>query len=154
MGNNVYGNEYNGKCWEPLDEYKGDFARSYLYMFTCYENINWQKNCTTMLNLNSGTYPMLRDWAADLLVEWCNNDPVSEKELKRAEGIYGIQNNRNPFIDYPELVDYLWGDMAGEPFYFNDNDAPRLIYPKSNQVFTMPEVHYLSSSSMKLTIAA
>ena len=41
VGKNTYGTEYTGVCFEPLDEYKGDFARAYLYMFTCYEDFSW-----------------------------------------------------------------------------------------------------------------
>jgi endonuclease I len=41
VGNNTYSTEYSGLCFEPLDEYKGDFARAYMYMFTCYEDLSW-----------------------------------------------------------------------------------------------------------------
>ena len=40
--------------------------------------------------------------------EWHINDPVSQKEIDRNNGIYGIQNNRNPFIDHPEYVAIVW----------------------------------------------
>ena len=117
VGANSYGTTYNGTSFEPLDEYKGDFARAYLYMFTCYEDLTWSSsNAKTMLT--SARYPMLQAWAAQMLVEWSRMDPPSKKELDRAEAIYKIQQNRNPYIDYPELVEYLWGNKTGKPFYF------------------------------------
>lgn len=118
IGNNSFGNEYGGLSFEPLDTYKGDFARAYMYMFTCYETLNWSSdNAKAMLKQNE-KYPMLRPWAAQMLVEWSRQDPVSDKELKRAAEIFKIQNNRNPFIDYPELAEFLWGKYTGKPFFF------------------------------------
>ena len=115
-------------AWEPADEYKGDFARTYMYVVTCYEFISYASNsngpawsstlgATQQITWNSKeTYPLLTDWTAAMLLEWHHNDPVSDKELKRNEVIYGIQGNRNPFIDCPAFADYIWGDKKDEPF--------------------------------------
>ena len=50
----------------------------------------------------------------NLMLKWHRDDPVSEKELKRNNAIYAHQKNRNPFIDYPELVEYIWGNKKGQ----------------------------------------
>jgi len=100
------------KVFEPDDEYKGDFARTYFYMVTCYQNLHWKY--TYMVSNN--TYPTLNNWSVDLLLKWHRADPVSEKEMNRNEEVYRVQSNRNPFIDYPELADYLWGSRKGQPW--------------------------------------
>lgn len=151
IGSNSYGNEYSGNCFEPLDEYKGDFARAYMYMFTCYEDLTWTgTNAPTMLK--NEKYPMLRPWAADLLLEWHRNDPVSDKELNRAEEIYKIQENRNPFIDYPEIAEYLWGDNVGQAFFFSEVTTPVLISPRNNAHVQFEEINYQMTASEELLL--
>lgn len=103
--------------FEPADEYKGDFARTYFYMVTCYQNLTWASNYMYMLQQN--TYPTLKPWAYDLLLEWSRQDPVSQKEIQRNEAVYSIQNNRNPFIDLPGLEEYIWGDKMGQVYKVN-----------------------------------
>jgi len=104
--------------FEPDDEYKGDFARTYFYMVTCYQNLKWKYTWMT----RDGVYPSLQGWAIDLLLQWHRDDPVSQKELRRNEEVYKIQNNRNPFIDYPELAELIWGRRVGEAF--NPSSTP------------------------------
>lgn len=100
------------KVFEPGDEYKGDFARTYFYMVTAYQNLTWKY--TYMLS--NTEWQTLNPWAVDLLMRWSREDPVSAKETMRNDIVYGIQNNRNPFIDHPELAELLWGDHQGEMF--------------------------------------
>ena len=108
--------------FEPSDEYKGDFARTYFYMVTCYQNLTW--NPSYLFMLNQGAYPTLNKWSQDLLLRWAREDQVSQKEIDRNEVVYSIQSNRNPFIDFPSLADYIWGDKVGEPFYTDIPDTP------------------------------
>lgn len=96
--------------FEPADEYKGDFARTYFYMVTCYQDMNW----VTTWQVANGAYPSLQQWAINLLLQWHRNDPVSQKEINRNEAVYQVQNNRNPFIDHPELAEYIWGNKTGQ----------------------------------------
>lgn len=98
--------------FEPADEYKGDFARTYFYMVTCYQDLTWKY---TYMAAN-GAYPTLQGWAIELLLKWHRADPVSEKERNRNDEVYRLQYNRNPFIDYPDLVEYIWGQLKGEPY--------------------------------------
>ncbi len=56
----------------------------------------------------------LTTYALNFLLQWHRNDPVSEKEIDRNQAVYGEQKNRNPFIDYPDLVEYIWGDKVGQ----------------------------------------
>ena len=114
VGNNTYPG-YNGDAFEPANEYKGDFARTYMYMVTCYEDysVYWH-NTGTLSMLNGGTYPVFKQWAINMLLKWNADDPVSEKEKNRNNGVYSIQNNRNPFIDHPELADFIWGSRKNE----------------------------------------
>lgn len=98
--------------FEPADEYKGDFARTYFYMVTCYQNLTWRYTWMMSNNL----YPTLNTWAAEMLLRWSREDPVSQKELDRNDEVYKVQANRNPFIDYPELAEYLWGLKKGQAF--------------------------------------
>lgn len=90
---------YAGVAFEPIDEYKGDLARSYFYMTTRYytEDATWS---TSAMTDGADLLP----WAVNLLLEWHVADPVSRKELERNGTIYGIQSNRNPFIDRPEFA--------------------------------------------------
>lgn len=98
---------YTGTVFEPIDEYKGDFARSYFYMVTRYEDViqSWS---TPMLD---GTkFPAFSSWSKAMLIEWHNQDPVSQKEIDRNNVIFNdYQHNRNPFIDNPDYVELIWG---------------------------------------------
>lgn len=100
--------------FEPDDEYKGDFARTYFYMVTCYQNLSWSDKYMYMLQQNA--YPTLKPWAYEMLLRWSKDDPVSQKEIARNEAVYGLQNNRNPFIDLPGLEEYIWGDKRNQVY--------------------------------------
>lgn len=103
-------------AYEPCDEYKGDFARTFMYMFTCYQDLTWEK---TWMNYANSAYPTLKPWAVKLLLKWHKQDPVSEKEVNRNNAVKAVQGNRNPFIDYPQLADYIWGDSINYTFHLN-----------------------------------
>ena len=109
---NINGSSAN--AFEPIDEYKGDFARTYMYMFTCYQDLTWS---TTQMNYANSTYPTLKPWAVELLLKWHEQDPVSEKEVNRNNAVYAVQGNRNPYVDYPQLADYVWGDSINYVFH-------------------------------------
>lgn len=104
-GPNAY-TGYSGTAFEPIDAYKGDFARGYFYMMVRYYG-----------SMGSWDGPMmsggdLAPWALNLLRDWHLADPVSQKEINRNNAIYAIQGNRNPFIDHPEWVCSIWGGCS------------------------------------------
>ena len=102
---------YSGTIFEPIDAYKGDFARIYFYMATRYENLiaNWENNSSNSDAALDGTsYPCYEEWFLNMLLDWHRNDPVSQKEIDRNNEIYTIQDNRNPFVDKPIYVSYIW----------------------------------------------
>ena len=111
---NIDGSSQN--AYEPCDEYKGDFARTFMYMFTCYQDLTWEY---TWMNYENSTYPTLKPWAVELLLKWHKQDPVSEKEVNRNNAVHAVQGNRNPYIDYPQLADYVWGDSINYTFHLN-----------------------------------
>ena len=129
--------------FEPADEYKGDFARTYFYMVTCYQDLTWATKYAWMMEQN--TYPTLKGWASKLLLEWHRNDPVSEKEINRNEVVYSIQNNRNPFIDHPELAEYIWGNKVGQTFNGGSGSQqptgdPNLVTPTNDMALEFSQV--------------
>lgn len=139
-----------GKVFEPANEYKGDFARTYFYMVTCYQNMNW----TTTWQVMNGTYPSLQSWAIDLLLKWHRADPVSQKEIDRNEEVFKIQNNRNPFIDDPELVEYIWGNKKGQAYQPGSSTDPSgeasLITPVNGMYLDFGQVAIGSSITARL----
>lgn len=110
--------QYEGKVFEPCDEYKGDFARIYFYVATCYADAAWgsNTNVASTCAFTQQDYPTVKPWILDLLLEWHHADPPSEWEVIRNERVYSVQTNRNPFIDYPQLADYIWGDSIDYAF--------------------------------------
>lgn len=107
---------YSGVVFEPIDEFKGDFARTYFYMATRYENIvaSWPSNSTECAAFYAGNNTTtFKTWAVNLLYQWHTEDPVSQKEIDRNNAVYGYQHNRNPYIDHPEWVGAIWGPTAG-----------------------------------------
>ncbi len=117
VGQNTYPLGYQGHVFEPADEYKGDFARVYFYMVTCYEDYadSWRPFALQTM-LRKEAYPAFQPWALAMLMKWHENDPVSDKERKRNEAVYKIQKNRNPFVDHPELIEVIWGAENKRPF--------------------------------------
>ncbi len=105
LGNGSTYAGYTDKIFEPIDSFKGDLARTYFYMSTRYEgeDAGW-----TNWTMASGA--QLTQEAITLLLSWHQNDPVSQKEINRNNAIYQIQNNKNPFIDYPLFADCIWGN--------------------------------------------
>lgn len=101
-----------GTVYEPDSRYKGDFARTFFYMVARYRSNILNSGNGSQMFTSSPTN--LTSYALNFLLAWHRNDPVSEKEIDRNQAVYGEQNNRNPFIDYPELVEYIWGDKVGQ----------------------------------------
>ncbi len=102
---------YTGKVFEPIDEYKGDFARAYFYMVTRYNNV---VNTFATAMLNGTKFPAFTPWALSMLLEWHVLDPVSQKEIDRNNAVYELyQGNRNPFIDNPAFAKNIWDYTSG-----------------------------------------
>lgn len=116
------------RVFEPNDEYKGDLARIYFYMVTCYEPLTarWSGD---MFNEEDSidTYQPFANWAFNMLMQWAKDDPVSEKEVARNEAVYQMQGNRNPFVDYPGLEDYIWGEKKDEPFDYGGEEPGEVV---------------------------
>ena len=98
--NRYYDNvSVGGLSYEPRDEVKGDVARILLYMWTMYDYLE-------LVDTNPSTYEMA---LLTVLLSWHDTDPVDDFERNRNEVIYSYQKNRNPYIDYPEFVELIWG---------------------------------------------
>lgn len=143
---------YTGKVFEPNDEYKGDFARTYFYMVTCYEEKlpDWYKNnAESQPTLDGKTYPGLSAWQLEMLMKWAAQDPVSEKETNRNNAVYGIQNNRNPFIDYPGLEQYIWGDRMQEAFSYDNYMQATALQQKRDNLRKADAIHTMDGRRVK-----
>ena len=135
--------------WEPADFVKGDVARILFYMVVRYDPGYNNYNETFDLELVDYTTPDNFDpilGKLSTLLEWHVLDPVDDFEVNRNEVIYSYQQNRNPFIDHPELVDYIWGENNNQNWSGNLNTYnPELemnnIYPNpTNGIIYLPEI--------------
>lgn len=123
-----------GTVFEPINEFKGDFARTYFYMATRYASQcgSWGNNVFSSTATDLG----LTTYAINLFLKWSRQDPVSAKETMRNEAVYGIQNNRNPFIDYPGLEEYIWGNNTAGVFSTIGVTIPTINAPSTSNVTT------------------
>ncbi len=129
------------KVYEPADCYKGDFARAFFYIFTVYDDMTWSDQPDRNFMYDLSDWSALRPWAVEMLLEWAKNDPVDTKEVARNEAIYAIQHNRNPFIDYPDLAEYIWGELSDSEFY-RELQPEYEPAPAPEPVITEPENPY------------
>ncbi len=104
--NRDFGSDYNGPAGSQ-GSWHGDVARSLFYMAIRYNQLSvvpGNPPDNTMYQLGDLTY----------LLEWNHSDPRDDFEMNRNNIVYTWQYNRNPFIDYPDLADYIWGPNAGQ----------------------------------------
>jgi len=109
--NSVRGNSHYGQYTGPtgnLGSFKGDVARSVLYLAIRYNGLE-------IVNGYPSTVGQLGDLAT--ILDWHRNDPPDDYEMNRNNVIYTWQFNRNPFIDYPDLVEYIWGTQVGSVWH-------------------------------------
>lgn len=154
LGPNSAGNAYTGTAFEPIDAYKGDLARTYFYMVTRYEDQIESWPDSDMLDNNK--FPGYEPWVIEMLLKWHKQDPVSHRERMRNDAIYQIQQNRNPFIDHPDLVLKIWGSdddlkvwqdkeaLDYPDFTFTGEDTPQAVTTD----FTLPARGSIHNSSI------
>ncbi len=122
--NSGYSAGYSGIVFEPIDEFKGDVARSFLYFATRYETQMPGFYTTSVADPNGPEVTVMFDGSSNkvfsdtflnILLTWHQNDPVSPKEIAFNDAIYTFQGNRNPYIDHPEYVAIIWGTPLSNP---------------------------------------
>lgn len=146
LGSNVYPGAAIGLCYEPIDSFKGDIARTYFYISTCYRNdsasfTTWEM--ATRVNLNP--------WAAQMLLEWHHMDPVSKKEIDRNNAVYDIQGNRNPFIDHPEYADCIWGTATCAPTQVGTTETTQKFAVVPNPATDKVSLRWLTTATSAST---
>lgn len=126
--NSTRGNQHYGEYTGPigtLGSFRGDVARSVLYMEIRYNGLE-------VVNGFPNTTGQLGDLAT--LLDWHRNDPPDDFEMNRNNVVYNWQFNRNPFIDQPLLVEYIWGTNVGDAWdqslSIEDNNKSKVsVYP-------------------------
>lgn len=117
LGPNTYPG-YSGTVFEPIDEFKGDIARMMLYFAARYEDevtdVSWDPHTDANNPLNGTNDQFYEDWYINLLHDWHVADPVSARETARNTAAYNYQGNANPFIDHPEFVLSIWGNILSD----------------------------------------
>ena len=143
---------YSGTVFEPNDEIKGDMARIYFYMVTCYENLatGWGHSV-----FSTSKYPGFMDWYLTMLMRWSKQDPIDQREIDRNNAVWNVQGNRNPFVDYPGLEDYVWGDKKTEAFSYDHYDGGNTpdVTTVSQPVFSPEEGSYTNQVVVSMTSA-
>ncbi|MFN4006742.1 MAG: endonuclease [Chitinophagaceae bacterium] len=120
----------SGTVFEPLDSFKGDVARAFLYFVTMYQDnmTSWGNNTDAVPAFEPNSFPSVDVPYLQLMIQWHFLDPVSRKEIDRNNAAYQFQGNRNPYIDDPSLVTRVW-----------NNSCPglsSLVLPVQLQLFT------------------
>ncbi len=114
---------YSLNVIEPSNELKGDIARNYFYMATCYQDFigSWQTIAPDGDTVLDGSNDkVFEQWYLELMYNWNVADPVSQKEIDRNNAIYAAQRNRNPYIDHPEWVYTVWAtELSNSSFDFS-----------------------------------
>lgn len=119
--NSGYSAGYSGIVFEPIDEFKGDVARSFLYFATRYETqmagfytaaIADANGPEVTVMFDGSNNKVFSDTFLNILLTWHKNDPVSAKEIAFNDAIYAFQGNRNPYIDHPEYVCLIWSSQC------------------------------------------
>ena len=141
------GSKRDANLWtfEPPDNVKGDVARMLFYMCVRYEGSNNEPDLELTDSLLTQTSQAPLHGNRNTLLAWHRADPVSNWERQRNRIIYGYQGNKNPFIDYPELAEYLWGDSTGVVWKPESNlgqqdlfQVEASVYPNPNRgIFTL-----------------
>ena len=134
--NSSRGNQHYGQYVGPVatqGSFYGDVARSVLYMEIRYNGLQ-------VVNGFPENGPgALGDLAT--LLDWHRNDPPDDFEMNRNNVVYTWQFNRNPFIDQPDLVEYIWGTNVGDTWdqqlsvsEFDTNDITIYPNPATHQI--------------------
>lgn len=106
--NRDYGSDYNGPTGSQ-GSWNGDVSRALFYMAVRYNGLSLVNG-----NPSDAIVGQMGDLAT--LLTWNNTDPSDDFEMNRNNYIYTWQMNRNPFIDYPNLADYIFGANFGQPW--------------------------------------
>lgn len=143
---------YSNTVFEPNDEIKGDLARIYFYMATCYETLasSWGNSVFT------GTkYQPFSTWTFNMLIRWAQEDPIDDIEIARNNAVYETQENRNPFVDYPGLENYIWGDKKDVAFSYDNYEGGggTVVVPVAMPVFSPDAGTYYEQVTVTLTCA-
>ena len=138
------------RTWEPPQVAKGAIARMMLYMDVRYEGTDYDDSLTPDLKLvdrstqvlnpdpNLTYYPELGH-LSDLLKWHCEN-PVTDDEKARNNGVQAWQGNRNPFIDRPDYAKLVWNDPKWDSIFRNCDGSP----PNNEASVWINEFHYIS----------
>lgn len=139
-GNQHYG-QYNGPIG-TAGSFKGDVARSVFYLQLRYNG----------LSIENG-FPSTTGQMGDLatLLDWHRNDPPDDFEMNRNNVVYTWQLNRNPVIDMPDLVEYIWGNKIGE--VWNNVLSTEEFLTESIMLYPNPVTNRLFISGLKESYA-
>ncbi|KKB26863.1 endonuclease [Mycoplasmopsis meleagridis] len=124
------GTKVNNDYAEPVDAFKGNVARMYFYFQVTHHNALQKANNGQIPGavVFKDSYPYFTDNFLSTYQQWAKNDPVELFEIKRNNGIASYyetteservakgQGMRNPFIDFPNLPDLIWG-QGNETFH-------------------------------------
>jgi len=102
--NRNYGVDYNGPSGN-IGSWRGDVARAVFFMAIRYNSLN-------VVNGDPASSPTGQIGDLATLLSWNALDPADDFEMNRNNIIYNWQMNRNPFIDYPALVNYVFGNLT------------------------------------------
>ena len=143
--NSGYAQGYSGIVFEPIDEFKGDVARAFLYFATRYEDS--MNNFYTTANASSCQSKNMFDGSVgrvftnpfiDIIVKWHTDDPVSAREIAINNDIYyNHQNNRNPYIDHPEYASVIWNSFLGNNSFVLEDSISIYPNPTNNHTITI-----------------
>ncbi len=142
--NSGYSAGFSGTVFEPIDEFKGDVARSILYFATRYEDLmdNFYaaadgSSTQAKAMFDGSTTKVFNDTFLNILLTWHMNDPVSAREIAINNAVYNYQNNRNPYIDHPEYACQIWTTYCNSLSVQESLAVSLKIYPNPSDTGTI-----------------
>ena len=113
----------DGNSWQVWNQRKGDIARAMFYMDLRYEGDTHSvtgvsepdlvlTDNASLINTTGGNASLAYMGLLATLIQWHQEDPVSQDEIDRNDVVFGYQGNRNPFVDNPAWVACLYQDVC------------------------------------------
>lgn len=131
--------------FEPRDEVKGDVARMIFYMAVRYEGGGNEPDLELIDKVNNSPQPL--HGKLSILLNWNDADLPDDFEKNRNEVVFGYQENRNPFIDYPEFAESIWGDPTA---IATTNEIQLNCYP--NPVTSVATISYTRNATYQFSV--